>query len=75
VPYPFPPRGSLCLGRLDGMPKARRAVLLRIANVNPDSVSTHSDRVLYSAIGVFIVLYAARLCRLRASLFKVNISP
>jgi hypothetical protein len=38
------------------MPK-RRSVLLRIANVNPDSVHTHSDRVLYSAIGVFIVLY------------------
>jgi hypothetical protein len=38
------------------MPK-RRAVLLRIANVNPDSVSTHSDRVLYGAIGVFILLY------------------
>jgi hypothetical protein len=38
------------------MPK-RRSVLLRIANVNPDSVSTHSDRVLYGAIGVFIVLY------------------
>jgi hypothetical protein len=38
------------------MPK-RRAVLLRVANVNPDSVNTHSDRVLYSAIGVFIVLY------------------
>ena len=38
------------------MPK-RRAVLLRIANVNPDSVTSHSDRVLYGAIGVFIVLY------------------
>jgi hypothetical protein len=38
------------------MPK-RRSVLLRIANVNPDSVHTHSDRVLYRAIGVFIVLY------------------
>lgn len=35
----------------------RRHVLLRIANVNPESVTTHSDRVLYSAIGVFIVLY------------------
>jgi hypothetical protein len=35
----------------------RRRVLLRIANVNPDSVTTHSDRVLYSAIGVFILLY------------------
>ena len=34
-----------------------RRLLLRIANVNPGSVTTHSDRVLYSAIGVFIVLY------------------
>jgi hypothetical protein len=39
------------------MPKGRRDVLLRVANVNPASVSTHSDRVLYSAIGVFILLY------------------
>ncbi|GIE99010.1 DUF4407 domain-containing protein [Paractinoplanes rishiriensis] len=39
------------------MPRARRHVLLRVANVNPDSVNTHTDRVLYSAIGVFIVLY------------------
>jgi hypothetical protein len=38
------------------MPK-RRSVLLRIANVNPDSVTTHSDRVLYGAIGIFILLY------------------
>jgi Domain of unknown function (DUF4407) len=38
------------------MPR-RRDVLLRVANVNPDSVSTHSDRVLYSAIGVFVLLY------------------
>jgi Domain of unknown function (DUF4407) len=38
------------------MPR-RRNVLLRVANVNPDSVTTHSDRVLYSAIGVFILLY------------------
>jgi hypothetical protein len=38
------------------MPK-RRTVLLRIANVNPDSVRTHSDRVLYNAIGVFMLLY------------------
>jgi hypothetical protein len=37
----------------------RRRLLLRIANVNPDNVTTHSDRVLYSAIGVFIVLYFA----------------
>src|ERR1700741_2287494 len=35
----------------------RRDVLLRIANVNPESVTTHSDRVLYRAIGVFILLY------------------
>jgi hypothetical protein len=39
------------------MPKGRRDVLLRVANVNPDSVITHTDRVLYSAIGVFILLY------------------
>jgi len=39
------------------MPQARRAVLLRIANVNQGSVSTHSDRVLYRSIGVFILLY------------------
>ncbi|MFI5889263.1 DUF4407 domain-containing protein [Actinoplanes sp. NPDC051513] len=39
------------------MPKGRRDVLLRVANVNPDSVLTHTDQVLYSAIGVFIVLY------------------
>jgi uncharacterized protein DUF4407 len=39
------------------MPKGRRDVLLRVANVNPDSVTTHTDRVLYSAIGVFILLY------------------
>jgi hypothetical protein len=32
-------------------------LLLRIANVNPDSVTTHSDRVLYRSIGVFILLY------------------
>src|SRR5262245_43049735 len=38
------------------MPR-RRDVLLRVANVNPDSVTTHSDRVLYSAIGVFVLLY------------------
>jgi hypothetical protein len=40
------------------MPK-RRGVLLRIANVNPDSVTAHSDRVLYGAIGIFILLYFA----------------
>jgi hypothetical protein len=39
------------------MPKGRRDVLLRVANVNPASVTTHSDRVLYSAIGAFIILY------------------
>lgn len=39
------------------MPKGRRDVLLRVANVNPDSVTTHTDRVLYSAIGAFILLY------------------
>jgi hypothetical protein len=38
------------------MPR-RRDVLLRVANVNPESVTTHSDRVLYSAIGVFVLLY------------------
>jgi len=31
--------------------------LLRVANVNPDSVITHTDRVLYCAIGAFIMLY------------------
>ena len=39
------------------MPKGRRDALLRVANVNPDSVTTHTDQVLYSAIGVFILLY------------------
>jgi hypothetical protein len=39
------------------MPKGRRDVLLRVANVNPDSVITHTDRVLYSAVGVFVLLY------------------
>ncbi|WP_067508283.1 DUF4407 domain-containing protein [Actinoplanes sp. TFC3] len=34
-----------------------RRLLLRIANVNPDSVTTHSDRVLYASIGAFILLY------------------
>ncbi|MFI5932954.1 DUF4407 domain-containing protein [Actinoplanes sp. NPDC051494] len=34
-----------------------RRLLLRIANVNPDSVTTHSDRVLYGSIGIFIMLY------------------
>lgn len=32
-------------------------LLLRVANVNPRSVTTHSDRVLYRTIGVFILLY------------------
>src|SRR4051794_18638588 len=54
--YPFGPHGRTGSARLGCMPK-RRAVLLRIANVNPDSVSTHSDRVLYGAIGMFIILY------------------
>jgi uncharacterized protein DUF4407 len=39
------------------MPRGRRDLLLRVANVNPGSVTTHTDRVLYSAIGVFILLY------------------
>ncbi|GAA2614379.1 DUF4407 domain-containing protein [Paractinoplanes durhamensis] len=39
------------------MPKRRRDVLLRVANVNPESVITHTDRVLYSAVGVFVLLY------------------
>ncbi|MEV4636382.1 DUF4407 domain-containing protein [Actinoplanes sp. NPDC049548] len=34
-----------------------RRLLLRISNVNPESVTTYSDRVLYSAIGSFMVLY------------------
>jgi hypothetical protein len=38
------------------MPR-RRHLLLRVANVNPESVTTHTDRVLYSAIGIFILLY------------------
>src|SRR3954471_23758928 len=41
------------------MPKGRRDILLRVANVNPDSVITHTDRVLYCAIGVFVLLYFA----------------
>jgi len=32
-------------------------LLLRVANVNPASVKIHTDRVLYSSIGVFILLY------------------
>ncbi|MBB2946118.1 hypothetical protein FB565_005876 [Actinoplanes lutulentus] len=32
-------------------------LLLRVANVNPRSVTTHSDRVLYRSIAVFIILY------------------
>jgi hypothetical protein len=39
------------------MPKGRRDTLLRVANVNPESVSTHTDRVLYTAIGMFVLLY------------------
>ena len=34
-----------------------RNVLLRVANVNAANVRLHSDRVLYSSIGVFILLY------------------
>ena len=45
------------MGETRLMPRARRWLLLRIANVNPASVSTHSDRVLYRSIGVFILLY------------------
>jgi hypothetical protein len=36
-----------------------RTFLLRVANVNPSNVRIHTDRVLYSAIGVFILLYFA----------------
>src|ERR1700749_4055781 len=39
------------------MPKGRRDTLLRVAHVNPESVTTHTDRVLYSAIGMFVLLY------------------
>ncbi|WP_432980643.1 DUF4407 domain-containing protein [Dactylosporangium sp. CA-233914] len=34
-----------------------RDALLRVANVNPASVRTHTDRALYSSIGVFVLLY------------------
>src|SRR3954468_12864432 len=34
-----------------------RDALLRVANVNPASVRTHTDRALYSSIGIFILLY------------------
>ncbi|MBG0561724.1 DUF4407 domain-containing protein [Actinoplanes aureus] len=40
------------------MRKGLGHLLLRVANVNPRSVTTHSDRVLYRSIGVFILLYA-----------------
>ena len=50
-------RGPPVAATLGCMPQGRRDLLLRVANVNPASVTTHSDRVLYSAIGVFIVLY------------------
>lgn len=40
-------------------PNDRNSFLLRVANVNQESVHTHTDRVLYSAIGVFILLYFA----------------
>jgi len=36
---------------------AGRGVLLRVANVNPENVQTHTDRALYRSIGIFIVLY------------------
>ncbi|MFF5233882.1 DUF4407 domain-containing protein [Dactylosporangium sp. NPDC000521] len=36
---------------------ADRSLLLRVANVNPASVRTHTDRALYRSIGVFILLY------------------
>ncbi|GAA4930569.1 DUF4407 domain-containing protein [Actinoplanes utahensis] len=39
------------------MRKGLGHLLLRVANVNPRSVNTHSDRVLYSSIGVFVLLY------------------
>ncbi|MEU4425930.1 DUF4407 domain-containing protein [Actinoplanes sp. NPDC024001] len=39
------------------MRKGLGHLLLRVANVNPRSVTTHSDRVLYRSIGVFILLY------------------
>ncbi|MEV6298262.1 DUF4407 domain-containing protein [Actinoplanes sp. NPDC051861] len=39
------------------MRKGLGHLLLRVANVNPRSVSTHSDRVLYRSVGVFILLY------------------
>ncbi|BEL11433.1 hypothetical protein Q0Z83_096240 [Actinoplanes sichuanensis] len=39
------------------MRKGLGHLLLRVANVNPRSVNTHSDRVLYRSIGVFILLY------------------
>ncbi len=39
------------------MRKGLGNLLLRVANVNPRSVNTHSDRVLYRSIGMFILLY------------------
>jgi hypothetical protein len=39
------------------MRKGLGHLMLRVANVNPASVTTHSDRVLYRSIGVFILLY------------------
>lgn len=36
---------------------AGRTFLLRVANVNPANVRTHTDRALYRSIGVFIALY------------------
>jgi hypothetical protein len=36
---------------------AERSFLLKVANVNTANVRVHTDRVLYRAIGVFILLY------------------
>ncbi|GGM14806.1 DUF4407 domain-containing protein [Dactylosporangium sucinum] len=36
---------------------AGRSFLLRVANVNPANVLTHTDRALYRSIGIFILLY------------------
>ncbi|GAA2363188.1 DUF4407 domain-containing protein [Dactylosporangium salmoneum] len=36
---------------------AARDALLKVANVNPASVRTHTDRALYSSVGIFILLY------------------
>jgi hypothetical protein len=49
------PQMRLLLAYCQGM--AGRTFLLRVANVNPASVRTHTDRALYRSIGVFILLY------------------